>query len=150
MRGAWDRNDMDISKAGLIKLLHKQAEVQARLLTLEERKSQVLIKGSVEDLNEILNAEQPLLMQSSNLEKQRAELHQKLDLEKPELRRMLDHPEDAEEQCLAEAFLILRDAVDRLKKVSELNNKVLQARIDTKKNLMRICGLSDQAPTYSK
>jgi len=138
---------MESSKKSLATLLLRQAAVQNRLRELEERKTQILLKGSIEELNEILNAEQPFVMQSFNLERQRTDLQEKLGIEKSDMQRFLEKHEETE---LIEAFLQMKDAVIKLQKAGELNRRVLQARIDTKKNLMRLFGLNEDVLTYSK
>lgn len=141
---------MDETSKDLACLLLKQAEVLESLLAQEERKTNILLKGLPEELNDILNAQQPLFMQSSNLEKQRDSLQKKLKLDKSAMRRILEQAETDDEKRLTEAFTLLKETVEKLKKVSDLNGRILQARIETKKNLMRIFGTGNEKVTYSK
>lgn len=141
---------MEAAKHELACLMDRQREIQDKLLELETQKKAVLVKGSVEELNELLKAEQPLLMQSSNLESQRQELQSRLKISQDEMRRIFKNPVGAEEAELVQSFRDLRDAVMTLKKASDLNGRVLKARMDTKKNLMRIFGMSEETSTYSK
>jgi hypothetical protein len=55
----------------LVSLLNKQIEVINNLLDLENTKTNILLKGTIEDLDKILISEQPFIMSSSNIEKQR-------------------------------------------------------------------------------
>jgi len=141
---------MEETMNGLALLLLRQAGVQKSLLALEERKTRVLLKGTTEELNEVLNAQQPFLMQSSNLERQRANLQERLGLKKPEMRRILALPETDGEKRLNGAFALLKEAVSRLKKAVDLNGRILEARVDTRNNLARIFGIGNDVLTYSK
>ena len=141
---------MEETSKDLASLLFKQSKVQESLLAQEKRKTNILLKGSPEELNDILNAQQPFFMLSSNLEKQRESLQEKLKLDKTAMRRILEQAGTEEEKQLAEAFILLKKTVEELKKASNLNGRILQARIETKKNLMRIFGTENEKVTYSK
>lgn len=144
------RSHMEQTIDVLAALLIQQAAVQDRIRALEEEKKQILLRGTVEELDKLLNAEQPHLMSSSNLERRRAELQETLGISKADMQRILKEPASEEEQYLAEAYARLKESVERLKKVGDLNGRILQSRIETKKSLLRIFGLDGDVPTYSK
>ena len=141
---------MDEKMDALTTLLDRLTQAMQRIAALENQKTKILLKGSVEELGALLNAQQPLIMQSYNLERRRAELQRTMGMEKDDMVRIAENPAPGEETRLADAFCRLRSAVVELKRLGGLNGRILHARIDTKKNLLRIFGVCEELPTYSK
>lgn len=139
-----------MSKIALARLLDSMTAIEEKLIVLEERKKQAVIKAPAEELNAVLNAQQPLIMQFSALENKRQALQDALGIGKKEIYELLGQARTDEDYILSSAFLRLRDAAMRLKKLSDLNGRVLKARLDTKKSLLHILGIEEEPATYSR
>ena len=63
---------IDIGK--LTKLLEEQLKIYTKLLELESSKTDVLLKGELEALDNIVTQQQPYIMSSANCEKRREKL----------------------------------------------------------------------------
>jgi len=141
---------MEEQASALTVLLCKLTLNLQRITALEDRKTEVLLKGSAEELGALLNAQQPLIMQSYNLERKRTMLQKSMGMEKDDMLRITENPAPGDETRLADAYRELKKAIRELHRLGNLNGQVLRARIDTKKNLLRILGADTTLPTYTR
>lgn len=131
-------------------LLSRQLETQKKLLELEESKTLVLKKGTPEQLDEIINKEQPLIMLAQSLEKRRETLQRKLGLEKRGLKQIVGECDLCDKTDMKDVCLQLEETISKLKKINNLNSRLIQSRIETNKGMLKIFGMDDGALTYSK
>jgi len=139
-----------MSKIELARLLDGMTAVEEKLIALEERKSKTVIRAPAEELSALLSAQQPLLMQFAALENKRQALQDALGIGKEELFNILGQADTEEDYILSSAFLRLRDTSMRLKKLNDLNGRVVRAKLETKKNLLYILGIEEEQPTYTR
>jgi hypothetical protein len=101
-----------------------------KLLKIENEKTKVLEKGSVEELDEIINKEQALIMECSSFERERLEICRSLNAQSvSELYEL--YPESKE--IVGDIHDKMIDTVNKIKKVSAVNMQLL----DTKLKLVR-------------
>lgn len=133
----------------LAQVLNKQVAVQKQLLDLEKKKTDVLLKHDVAQLDNLINEQQPLILSSSNLEKQREVILKEMNLQGKTLRQIIAENPDAE--LLNNSLTQLGDLVSELKIVSAKNNRILQSRLDFIGMILNKAGVAtDQTLTYSK
>lgn len=131
----------------LQQILASQCAVQDKLLVLEEEKTQVLLKGDPQALFPILHAQQALLVQSKDMEKQRVELSR--DTPYPTLRELVKSSRESEDM-LGPVFKELQAKVMALKKKCGLNRKLLETRLATLRFMSGQIGLDGTQNTYTK
>lgn len=129
-------------------LLGKTLESQNKLLRLEQRKTEILIKGSAGELDEILLQEQPLLMHISSLEQRREALQQELGWGNRTLREMIAACQTDQKHQLQNHLEELSQAVAELKKINAQNMAILHTRLHTLQQLMELTGVKNAPLTY--
>jgi len=118
-----------------------------KLLVIENQKTTILEKGSVDDLNNLMNTEQALIMECSAEEKQRiklcdnAEVHSISELIKK-------YPET--EPTIHPLHINMVKTIDNIKKVSTLNMKLIETRMKIIKFMTSQFGITTENATYSK
>ena len=112
-------------------ILKNQYKTQYELLKTEQKKTDILIKGNVEELNSIMNTEQALLMNAGNLEKQRETLCEFLEIKQFSLREFAEQYDPDNAIGLKTVLNELTEVMLNLKKVGVLNNKLLTTRSQT-------------------
>lgn len=131
-------------------LLEKQYAVQKRLLELENSKTLILAKGDDSKLDQFIKQEQPLIMETDNLEKQREALLKKIGMQNLTLKETIDRAESPIKSELSDIFRRLSDVVDQLKNVNQLNMKLLNLRLQTVKSINAQLGVQEETVTYKK
>lgn len=129
-------------------LLEEQLSVQKQLLKMEQQKTDVLVKGTVAQLDELVNAQQPYLMKASNLEKKRQAWQESMGMDGMTLRQILEtYPEAA---GLQQIYENLNDVLADLKQASALNQRILHTKLEVLNGVLTKAGLTDPPPvTYS-
>lgn len=138
----------DLQKLAL--LLNKQSDVQSKLLELEKNKTKVLVEGNIDRLDDLLRQEQPLVLTSVSLEKQREELLAKtgnLDLT---LRQIVEKYDPENKYLLRNKFEDLADILQQLKKINNMNTKILNSRLSVIGQCLSLLGLRQDNLTYNK
>lgn len=140
----------------LIEVLKDQCKTQYELLEIEQQKTDILLKGDVEKLNELMNTEQALIMNSNNLEKQRETVCRAMGIENFSLREYAEE-HDADNLAGLKTILInLTDVMFSLKKTGAINTKLLNSRLQTvqymcgKINDLTGAGINEASLTYKK
>jgi len=141
-------NDKDLQK--LATLLAKQLDVQNKFLDLEKRKTKVLVDGNIEKLDEILRQEQPLILTSGSLEKQREALLAEAGLLDMTLRQIMENYDPENKYLLKSKFDNLVDVLSQLKKVNNMNAKILNSRLSVIGQCLSLIGLRQENLTYNK
>lgn len=132
-------------------LLDRQLEIQNKLLELENEKTTVLLKGDIEQLDNIVNLEQPLIMNSNNFEKQRECLQSKMDLEDVTLREIISKHPSFNNNLLETQYTQLKNIIAEIKKINSTNQKILNSRLSVINFVLMKTGLMEDAPiTYKK
>lgn len=132
-------------------LLDRQLEIQNKLLELENEKTTVLLKGDIEQLDNIVNLEQPLIMNSNNFEKQRECLQSKLDLEGVTLREIISKHPSFDNNLLETQYIQLKNIIAEIKKINSTNQKILNSRLSVINFVLMKTGLMEDVPvTYKK
>lgn len=136
--------------AELSVLLLKQLEIQKKMLVLEERKKIVLVEGDINELDEILKQQTPLIFSCTSLEKQRKQLMTKMDLGEVPFREIMEQHAPNYDDTLLNKFEDLVKVLCQLKKVNDLNNKILQSRSLRNKQFLSILGMQEASLTYDE
>src|SRR5659263_758723 len=132
-------------------LLDRQLEIQNKLLELENEKTTVLLKGDIEQLDNIVNLEQPLIMNSNNFERQRECLQSKIDLEDVTLREIISKHPSFNNNLLETQYTQLKNIIAEIKKINSTNQKILNSRLSVINFVLMKTGLMEDAPiTYKK
>lgn len=118
-----------------------------KLLAIENKKTAILEKGNVDDLNELMNTEQALIMECSSQEKQRIKLCTSLSVESvSELGEK--YPET--KISIEPIHVKLVETINSIKKVSALNLKLIDARMKIIKFMTAQFGMSQDTTQYGK
>jgi FlgN protein. len=131
-------------------LLEKQYAVQKKLLELENDKTLILAKGEDSKLDQFIKQEQPLMMETNNLEKQRETLLKKMGMESLTLKETIERTQSPLKSELNDIFRKLSDVLDQLKNVNQFNMKLLNLRLQTVKNINAQLGVQDESVTYKR
>lgn len=132
-------------------LLDRQLEIQNKLLELENEKTTVLLKGDIEQLDNIVNLEQPLIMNSNNFERQRECLQSKMDLEDVTLREIISKHPSFNNNLLETQYTQLKNIIAEIKKINSTNQKILNSRLSVINFVLTKTGLMEDVPvTYKK
>jgi len=129
-------------------LLLKLAETQNKLLELEKRKTDVLVKGNIVQLEEIMRLEQPHLMNMSNIEKQRRSLQAELGLAEVPLLQIIKEHDPHNEFLFQNRYDGLSDTIRKLRKTNAMNQAILQTRLHAISEYVSMVGLRETGVTY--
>lgn len=118
-----------------------------KLLKIENAKTKVLEKGSVEELDEIINKEQALIMECSAFERERLEICGKLNAQTvSELYEL--YPESKE--IVGDIHEKMIETVSDIKKVSAVNMQILDTKLKLVRFITSQMGCSSELSTYDK
>lgn len=132
-------------------LLDKQFKIQMKLFELENIKTEALLKGDVKKLDDIVNLEQPLIMGSCNIEKQRDDLQSGIGYKGVTLKQIIDKFPNPDASLLKTHYDRLTDIVVKLKKVNFINHKILKSRLGVIDFILQKTGFANDEPlTYKK
>lgn len=138
----------DLQKLAL--LLNKQLDIQNRFLELEKDKTKVLVEGDMGKLDDLLREEQPLVLTSVSLEKQREELLAETGSAGLTLRQIVEKYDPQNKYLLRKQFEELADVLQQLKKINNMNTKILHSRLSVIGQCLSLLGLRQDNPTYNK
>ncbi|HAN20839.1 MAG: hypothetical protein A2Y15_04840 [Clostridiales bacterium GWF2_36_10] len=128
-------------------LLNTMKDSLDKLLVVEKEKTSILEKGSVEDLNNLMNAEQALIMECSAAEKQRVNLCNFVDVQT--ISELIEKfPET--KSTLSPIHSDMTATIESIKKASALNMKLIDTRLKIIKFMTTNLGIDSENPTYSK
>jgi|LSQX01.3.fsa_nt_gb flagellar biosynthesis/type III secretory pathway chaperone len=130
-------------------LLDEQLKIHNKLLEIETKKTEILTKGDIKALDELVTTQQPYIMRANNIEKQREKLQNEMGLGDLSLREVIErHPEA---DILNRNYSELSDVLSNLKKVCERNQKILGARLDVINSILLNTGaVNSKEVTYTK
>lgn len=139
-------NDSGIAK--LSDLVTCQLEIQTKLLALEEGKKKVLIEGNINELDEIIKQQSPLILSCANIENERKEMIEQMGLAEMPFNQLVE--QYVSDEGLKTAYADLVSVLQRLKKVNNINKEILQTRITSIKKYMSVLGVQESTITYDK
>ena len=121
----------------IVEVLEQENTEYQTLIKLSEEKTPIIIKGDLENLNRITEAEQVIVARIQKLEKDRMNTMKdisevtnfKADIKLGDLITMMDkHPE--EQRKLKELHDRLKETMSRMKRVNEQNRDLLQNSLE--------------------
>jgi len=125
----------------LVALLGRQLEILLELIGIESQKSQAIIQGNVTELDRLVNMEQSLVMKSANLEDQRQHLLIDLGLGDMSISQVIRECPGDESSGLEAVYHHLLNALLQLRKISDLNQKLLRNRLEVIEYVLAKTGL---------
>ena len=121
----------------IVEVLEKENAEYQTLIKLSEEKTPIIIKGDLENLNRITEAEQVIVARIQKLEKERMSTMKdisevtnfKADIKLGDLITMMDkHPE--EQKKLKDLHDRLKETMNQMKRVNEQNRDLLQNSLE--------------------
>ena len=122
----------------IIDVLEKEDAEYIRLIALSEQKTPVIIKGDLDELNRITEAETEIVAVIQKLEKERIQIMKDIaevtnrkaeDIKLGELVKMMDK-RPAEQARLTALHDKLKGTMDRIKQVNEQNRELLEDSLE--------------------
>jgi len=134
----------------LSSLLSNQMEIYTQLLGLENEKTLIILEGKAQELDKYLIEEQPLIMQSSNLEHERLALQKKMGIETFTLKQIINEFAANNEFDLTKQNDELSELLKKIEIANNLNTRLINSRLKTRQILL--CGndADYNQITYSK
>ncbi len=134
----------------LYDLLSLYCENHRRLLSLSKRKTEVLLRGDVDALGEVMNTEMPLLMELGNLESRWEDIRRRTGAQAD-----FQNCDGAARAGLEDFSLHhLTDSLSRmareLQKINNVNKAILETRLSTIRYMGSMLGVDQGALTYQK
>jgi len=136
--------------SGLSKLLKKQLSIQRELFALEQDKTDVLVRGNLKDLDEILKKEQPLLMQSVGVEQKRKAWQRERGLAAQPLKETIKTCDAEEKEGLQEIYGELSRVLLSLQKVNGKNKLILSEKLRMIDEALSLSGQGKRPRLYQK
>ncbi len=145
----------------LIDVLDGENTQYEKLVTLAESKTPVIVAGDIENLGKIMEEEQEIVGRIQTMEKQRdkflADIANVVNrdvetLKLIDLIQMLESMPD-QQQKLQDVQKHLRETIDKLKEVNDINQQLLSERLDMVEfnlNMIRAMKSAPQTANYSK
>ncbi len=141
-------NDNEFRELAL--LLSKQLEVQKKQLTLETGKTQILVSGELEKLDEVLKQQASLVLSCDGLESRRKQLLAEMELDGLTMRQVLTQSAPQQQNNLENIISELSQVLLQLKKVNARNKKILHCRLSCINQCLSFIGLKDNPLTYDQ
>ncbi len=138
----------------LIDVLNQEGIEYEELLALSQKKTPVIVRGDLEELQEITDDEQNLAGRITHLEKKRVEITTDIanvlnkDVDQMKLRNLIDMLDGraAEQARLAEAHDRLQRVVRELKRTNEQNKELLANAMDMVEFELTLLQAANAAP----
>lgn len=131
--------------SALARILDGQHATYAKMLDMEDEKSQALIDGDTQALTRVMSAQQALMVQAKGLEDRRLALCGESEFRT--LKQLVDSSPECRE-ALEPVFTALSQTVNALRKKNARNRKLLEARLTTVRFMNERLGLTPN--TYSR
>ena len=120
----------------LSSLLSHQVEIYTQLLRLENEKTFILLEGKAQELDKYLIEEQPLIMQSTNLEHERLALQKKMGIEAFTLKQIINEFAANNEFDLTKHYDELAGLLKKIETANNLNTRLINSRLKTRQILL--------------
>lgn len=131
-------------------LIAQQLELQTELLELEKGKTEILIKGDIEQLNQVMVKEQAFISKSACLEKQCKELLADAGLIGLSFREISKKNDPDSKYLFSRSLDALENVLQQLKKTNDFNNKIILSKISVLGHCLSMLGLHEDSLTYKK
>lgn len=139
----------------LIEVLEQESKEYEGLLSLSQRKTPVIVRGNLQELQKITDDEQESVGRISHLEKQRTEVTADIanvlnkDVASLKLTNLIEMmaARPAEQQKLEEAHDRLRSAVRELRRINEQNKELLAGALEMVEFEMSLLQAANAVPT---
>jgi flagellar biosynthesis/type III secretory pathway chaperone len=129
---------MEVWADELAKAIQIECEVLNELSNIAEKKTDIIIKGDAILLDNILNYEQPLLMQLENIEQARQKILKQVAMEGLTLSEIAAKTDDAGKNLFLSYLSSFNNISSKLKRSNDLNNKLVRSRLDLYEQLRGI------------
>lgn len=114
----------------LLQILRKQHDTLSEYLTLQHKKTEVLISGDIGQLDEIVLSEQSYMMKMDSLEKKRGKLLKEDGLFGITISEIIEkHLDGGQAADFRNVFAGLGHVISELKKANTLNQRLLRERL---------------------
>lgn len=145
----------------LIEVLHQESNEYEGLLSLSQKKTQIIAGANLEELKKITDDEQELVDRLSRFEKKRVEVTRDIanvlnrDVEEMKLSNLIEmlSGRPAEQAKLVEAHDRLQGAVQGLRRVNEQNRELLEealAMVEFEMNLLQASKAAPETANYTR
>jgi hypothetical protein len=114
----------------LAQALEKEKTLLASIEECSRKKTNMLVKGDIESLSELISREQPLVLQLKVAEVQRLAIMKKYRLEHMTLSQAAANANSIYKELFISELLTLKDITTKLKKRNDLNNQLTRSRIE--------------------
>lgn len=122
-------------------LLERLYDIFEKLKEVESEKTRILTNGTTVELIELMNTEQALFMESRNIEKKRIALCRQTEYKT--LNELIESREDYRD-ILYPIYIKLSNVVNEVKKINNLNMKLIETRLATMRLLLEKIGVLGQ------
>lgn len=129
---------MEVWADELAKAIQNECEILNELLQVAEKKTDIIIKGDAILLDNILNYEQPLLMQLENIEQARQRVLKKAKMDNLTISEIATKTDNAGKDLFLNHLNVFYDIWGKLKRSNDLNNKLVRSRLDLYEQLRGI------------
>lgn len=114
----------------LLKVLQEQLDICNDYLELQNKKTSSLVAGDIKLLDAIVRQDQSFVMRMESLESKRNGLLTEMELSDVTISEVIaHHVEDAYKERYKQVFEGLSDVLYKLKKVNDLNQRLLKQRL---------------------
>lgn len=131
-------------------LLSLQLELQHELLVLEKEKTDILVKGDINSLDDFIRQEQSLVLKSVGLEKKREKLLTETGFLDYSLREIIEKYDTNDSYQLKTLFQRLISTIGQLQKTNDKNNQIVLSRLSILGQCLSLIGLREETLTYKK
>lgn len=121
---------MEVWAEELAQALKIECEVLNELSNIADKKTDIIINGNVALLDNILNFEQPLLMQLENIEQARQSVLKQAKMQNFTLSEIASKSEDTEKDIFLNYLSSFNNISSKLKRTNNLNNKLVRSRLE--------------------
>ncbi|NPV42734.1 MAG: flagellar protein FlgN [Firmicutes bacterium] len=128
----------------LAEVLKKELDIYKDILTLSERKTDIIASGDIKGLDEIVKSEESLILNIGKLEDERYNILLNLqktngiDANKITLSELLEKLDPEQEYNLAEIQKQISDTLSRLEKVNERNALLIKKALEHINNSLEL------------
>jgi flagellar biosynthesis/type III secretory pathway chaperone len=129
---------MEVWADELAKAIQIECEVLNELSETAEKKTDIIINGDVILLDNILNYEQPLLMQLENIEQARQNILKQAEMESLTISEIAEKTDNAGKDLFLSYLSSFNNISSKLKRSNDLNNKLVRSRLDLYEQLRGI------------
>jgi flagellar biosynthesis/type III secretory pathway chaperone len=129
---------MEVWAEELDRALKIECEVLNELSNIADKKTNIIINGDVAQLDNILNFEQPLLMQLENIEQARQNVLKQAKMQNFTLSEIASKSNDTEKVIFLDYLSSFKNISSKLKRANNLNNKLVRSRLELYEQLRGI------------